>query len=267
MWSRFEEKGDSWILVLPPYYAWLFRYLDPHGLTWRSNTGFRPTKKGNNEFAFFPDLDESDVETIQSFIDDFRRYVLLGPNTEAAGQFANGLDFCLALDFNSPSPEAVARRERTSAGELEFQAKYKRCARSRAHLAEELAAAFARVPLPDTGSTLVTCVPCAPGRDFYLPDLDESRPELELLTATLRRPKRALKDCSIDEKLREWDDLLREEEIDLSSEVDGQVVVVLDDLYQSGTSIWAYGQFLKSAGASHVLGMVCVKSLRSTDNV
>ncbi len=31
--------------------------------------------------------------------------------------------------------------------------------------------------------------------------------------------------------------------------------------------MWCYAMFLKNLGAKHVLGLVCVKSLRDTDNL
>lgn len=41
---------------------------------------------------------------------------------------------------------------------------------------------------------------------------------------------------------------------------------MVDDLYQSGTTMWEYAKFLKTLGARFVFGIVCVKSLRDSDN-
>lgn len=41
---------------------------------------------------------------------------------------------------------------------------------------------------------------------------------------------------------------------------------MVDDLYQSGATMWEYAKFLKSLGAICVFGIVCVKSLRDSDN-
>ena len=43
-------------------------------------------------------------------------------------------------------------------------------------------------------------------------------------------------------------------------------VLIVDDLYQSGTSMWSYAKYLKSLGATEVLGLVAVKSQRDSDN-
>ena len=54
--------------------------------------------------------------------------------------------------------------------------------------------------------------------------------------------------------------------VELSCRVSGKTIVVVDDLFQSGASMWCYSEYLKRMGAKHVLGLVCVKSLRDTDN-
>ena len=38
------------------------------------------------------------------------------------------------------------------------------------------------------------------------------------------------------------------------------------ELYQSGTTLWSYAKNLKLAGATTVIGLVCVKTSRDTDN-
>ena len=43
-------------------------------------------------------------------------------------------------------------------------------------------------------------------------------------------------------------------------------VIIIDDLYQSGVSMWSYAKFLKSLGAKRVMGISAVKSLRDSDN-
>ena len=44
-------------------------------------------------------------------------------------------------------------------------------------------------------------------------------------------------------------------------------VFIVDDLYQSGTTMWAFARYLKNLGARQVFGLACVKSLRDSDNV
>jgi predicted amidophosphoribosyltransferase len=49
-------------------------------------------------------------------------------------------------------------------------------------------------------------------------------------------------------------------------DVVGRRILVVDDLYQSGSSMWRFAKYLKSKGAAEVCGLVCVKSLSDRDN-
>jgi hypoxanthine phosphoribosyltransferase len=91
--------------------------------------------------------------------------------------------------------------------------------------------------------------------------------ELNLLDCHLLEEKADIKNAPPDAKISEWETILAKMGIQLSSDVDKRVVYVVDDLYQSGVSINAFARFLKLKGASHVLGLACVKSLRDTGNV
>lgn len=79
-------------------------------------------------------------------------------------------------------------------------------------------------------------------------------------------PKSALKGVSVEEKIRIWQELYDGGCVELSASVDGRTVVIVDDLYQSGATMWMYAKYLKEQGARHVFGLACVKSLRDTDN-
>ncbi len=246
----------------------------------KSNTGWRTTKRGNNKFAYFRDLGEEEIEAIKSFIDSYQRYVILGLNTHCAGDFSDELDFCLALDYNFESSKDAADGKRTLLGELEYEAKYQQCTEAIGKLVAPLTEGFKAIPRPDNPRACITYVPSSPARraNFYLPRilaralaentdaLGLGDSECRLVHAELSKGKRSSKDSMIADKLTAWAGLIRDGAIELSSTVKGCVVYVIDDLYQSGTSLWSFAQYLKSVGASHVLGLVCVKSLRSTDN-
>ena len=45
-----------------------------------------------------------------------------------------------------------------------------------------------------------------------------------------------------------------------------KIVILVDDLYQSGVSMEKTAQFLKSCGAYKVYGVACVKAMRDSDN-
>ncbi len=71
---------------------------------------------------------------------------------------------------------------------------------------------------------------------------------------------------TVEKKIPIWQDLYNQGCVVLAADVTGRLVVVIDDLYQSGATMWAYAKFLKSRGAAHVFGLPCVKSLRDSDN-
>ena len=75
-----------------------------------------------------------------------------------------------------------------------------------------------------------------------------------------------MKQLSIKEKIETWDKIYYNNGVEVDSSVKGKKIIVIDDLYQSGITMWEYARFLKSLGASLVFGMVCVKSLKDSDN-
>ena len=73
-------------------------------------------------------------------------------------------------------------------------------------------------------------------------------------------------ELSIKEKIEIWEKIYYDKGVILDNQIRGKNVIVVDDLYQSGATMWEYAKFLKSLGARCVFGIVCVKSLRDSDN-
>jgi predicted amidophosphoribosyltransferase len=80
----------------------------------------------------------------------------------------------------------------------------------------------------------------------------------------MRKP--AAKNLTVDQKIAHWKRIVQAEAIQLSRPVEHGSVIVVDDLYQSGASLWSYARYLKSKQAAAVVGLACVKSLRDSDN-
>jgi predicted amidophosphoribosyltransferase len=72
-----------------------------------------------------------------------------------------------------------------------------------------------------------------------------------------------LKATSVDAKL---DQLKGTIEID-GNAFKGKSVLIIDDLYQSGTSVNYLGMLLLEAGAKRILGLACEKTVGNFDNV
>jgi hypothetical protein len=74
------------------------------------------------------------------------------------------------------------------------------------------------------------------------------------------------KELSVGDKIAVWHWIYQHGKVALSRPVKGCTVIILDDLYQSGASLWSFAKYLKDQAAAAVVGLVCVKSLRDTDN-
>lgn len=271
-----KEGNGSWYLRIQEYYSRLLNYLHP-ALSWKQTTKWHACEYGR-VYTYFDDLSEAETELIESFCRDFREYIVLGAKGDVSAHFAGGLDFCLALDFIRESP---LRDDRTEVGQLEYRAKYRKCRRSARRLVTHLQRAFRRIPAPTGRPVCMAYVPPDPDKtrrhEAHLPTmiarglarrLNKEGMSVDLVDSSLLCGKTKIKDLQrVEQKIAEWQQIVEAGDIQLSSGVDNHLVYVVDDLYQSGVSINAFARFLKSKGASHVLGLVCVKSLSDAGNV
>ncbi len=224
--------------------------------------------------ALFSDLEEQAVKTVTAFLDFYARAVCISANRHLEGMFAEELDFCLALDFNKTSPQG----SRTQIGDWEYHAKYHQDKEATTDLGKVLCLGFRWLPWRHISKPrLVTFIPCDPQKKVYLPRtlagtlVKEVREAFwgtqnPLFKAELTKGKKSAKNLTFDQKIAQWEEIVDGEAIALSRSVQGCSVVVLDDLYQSGASLWSFAKYLKGKGASTVVGLACVKSLRDTDN-
>jgi len=230
--------------------------------------GWKTNKTGNRQYLWFPPdaLDEDDLKAIDDWKDRFGHYVLIGLNRNIQDHFSDELDFCMALDYNyDPSAE-----KRTLYGEAEYQLKYQH---SRPHLSAlqgALAAAFADLPIPAGETVVITHVPASPDKCNVPRKLARAVAKdvaVDYVDAKLLCDKSAMKGLTVAQKIPEWAKIYACAEcVELDGDVGGRTVVVIDDLYQSGATMWCFAKYLKEQRAKYVLGLPCVKSLRDTDN-
>jgi len=217
---------------------------------------------------FPPDaLEEEDIDNIESWQDRFKRYVLIGLNHHIENHFYDELDFCLALDFNYVCPGGA----HTPYGGAEYRYKYHHSLPDFSMLQEGLSKAYGDLPIPANDAVVITHVPAAPGKHNGPRELAKviaKNLSVDYVDAMLFCDKSAMKELKIDQKIPEWERLYACPEcIELDGDVEGRTVVVIDDLYQSGATMWCYAKALKKEkDAKYVLGLACVKSLRDTDN-
>jgi len=265
--SHINEYDDGAIsfFVLADTYPDLFD-LSCSAIANNSPTGWKTSKSGKMKYLWFPSVDEEDIETITEWKEKFEQYVLLGLNQHIEDHFNDELDFCMALDFNFTPGEG-----RTIYGEAEYQLKYKESRKHIKVLKDGLIEAIGDLPIPasESGELLVSYVPAKAGGCVVPRKLAKriaQELELDLCKAVLTCPKSGLKGVSVDQKIPIWQELYDDDCVELSESVDGRTVLIIDDLYQSGATMWMYATHLKQLGAKYVFGLPCVKSLRDTDN-
>lgn len=113
---------------------------------------------------------------------------------------------------------------------------------------------------------------------------------VNFLETTFYCQKTKTKDLSVEDKLLKWNDILlsKEHRIDMNVIKNGEIIwsvndlykpciyenfikennfIIIDDLYQSGASVWAYAKFLKKIHmAQKVFAITAVKALGDNDN-
>jgi predicted amidophosphoribosyltransferase len=280
-WYRFEkEETGDWVLKLPLYYADLFQ-LKESNVMQKSNTGWQDSNTGEIRYASFAGLTAAEVKQIEQFIEDYGRLVIIGLNKNLEGHFTDELDSCMALDYNLKSLNPLTR---TGIGELVYQVKYLEVGDDRRDsivriLSNCLSRAINRMPVKKSENPkCLSYIPPKPSKAYDLPQelaksvADQLRnrrffeKENCLIHSVLREDKQDLKDVKIERKLEIWQKIFSAGKIELSGSVRDCCVYVIDDLYQSGITMWSYAKYLKSQGAASVLGLVCEKSFRDTHN-
>ncbi len=222
------------------------------------------------QYLWFPAdvLKEEDLAQIQDWKEHLETYVLLGRNPHLDGHFADELDYCMALDFNYLPAEV----KRTVIGEAEYQLKYQRSMAHFVALKAALVEALDYLPLDEQSrqSVEITWVPAHATKESVPRDLAQAIAEAtghDLVAADLLIDKGALKGLPVALKIPEWKRIYSQSgSVALRGNVSDRIVVVVDDLYQSGATIWSFAAFLKRQGAQSVIGLPCVKSLRDSDN-
>ena len=263
------EDGACVFGVSCDTYPQLFELAHPD-IVQKAPSGWKLNQKGNCRYLWFPPdaLDEDDIANINDWRERFEQYVLLGINRHIEDHFGTELDFCMALDYNY-NPEA---ERRTYYGEAEYQLKYQQSRQHLNALRAALVDALEDLPIPSDGdeAIVITSVPADPEECNVARKLAKAvavSVNKEYIQADLVCDKSAMKELTIENKIPEWENLYASEGcVELHGDVTGKTVIIIDDLYQSGATMWCYAKFLKQQGARCVLGLPCVKSLRDTDN-
>ena len=258
-WYELEESDSGdWLVKFP--LGDIYSELVDHAFPNLTHIGWRPSTKSVN-YTYIKGATSQEIEELRKYLELLKHILVLGLNKNLEDYFEDELDQCFALDFNLEDPETY-----TGVGQLEYEAKYNQDQECANKLAELLATVCALHPNLNEVD-YIAAVPGNPGKVFHLPDFLVEKMGIYLSRNTglgLRKARSTpqLKNLSLGKKIEALKDVFV-----LDDDVEGESILLVDDLYQSGTTMWSLARFLKENGAHKVYGLVCVKSWRDTDNI
>lgn len=255
-----------------------------------SPTGWKDGKS-NTENIWVPEnrSDQIDVDKIKEWAEFAgNQCVWLTPSKHIAPHFVgNEIDYCIAADFNFTTDGAGNIGGRSDLGEAERQLKYHFSELNEnqqeaycAQMSEVLLKIIVLLPTQTNGKRvgfglvqppIVSPIPAqkdSSGLAWVFAEHVAEQRGLQFMEPHLLVPKPKMKELPISKKIETWDSIYATPKaVDIDPQtVKGRAVIVVDDLYQSGVTIWAYAKFLKGIGARRVYGLACVKSMKDTDN-
>lgn len=269
--ESFEESETGYTLSLPPYYAEVFKNIEPDVFS-----KLKPLEVGfqyNKSFWLTkPSIDE--CKRIERFIKMHKRIVIISINKNISPHFTNELDSCTALEYIYN----FDKQDKTHYGKMYNKAKYNQHEPSIKGLIDALSIVLRQLPYcTHVSEFFLTYVPPFSGKIFYLPKIlvhgvaskiNSSKDKLKchVLDTWLNINKPEFKRLTIQEKYETWQDLYKSHVSRQTDQTEWHPTIVIEDSYQSGTTIWSYAKYLKTLGSPEVHGLCCVKLMRDTDN-
>ncbi|MBN2830624.1 MAG: phosphoribosyltransferase [Candidatus Cloacimonetes bacterium] len=239
--------------------------------------------KANNDnqcYCWFPSnlLSDKEIENMISWIEKFRKYQLIGLNPGIKRYFSNELDYCMALDKRTErneKPDLLLTLYYTEMGKIVHNI-YENYSSEEGqvqlnYLIYRLKTAFTDLPIQGIREEIVLSTTPVSERDKRLSQVLTERLaqslSLSMIIPTMTISKPNLQELTIDEKIRFWNKVYYyDENIRLNEIVRDKVIIVIDDIYNTGVTLWSYAKYLKEKGAKLVIGLVCVKKLTELDN-
>jgi len=202
------------------------------------------------------------MDEVRTWIDDVGQFVAI--------RDCLAISFALDYERENGNPD----ESQTAVGRLRARAKpYDRAPtadtfKAANALAKLCAEALDTLTCYDVADAVVAMPPSSPDKKFDLPthiaEVFAKKRGVEDLSHTIRtvKARKQLKNVAAAEKL---DTISGTVEVD--EQVAGRRIILLDDLYQSGTTMNYVAMELLGAGAEAVLGLCCEKTCRNDDNV
>lgn len=247
--------------------------------------GWKESEQYEDVFSLWIPADRKDrafrsaLEKLEEWAEQANQHIWLGTNKHTRDEFyGDEVDYCLAADWNKDFDTG----ERTDVGEAEYQMKYNYYQGQRPvdpEDAKEYAGTLASAILDcadclpfDLEDFIVTAIPAAKaGRKklaWRLAEYTAGQLGAEFMEAKLTKDKPQMKNTSVEDKIDIWREIYDDKDmVELSCNVKGEHVLIIDDLYQSGASIWCFAEYLKGIrGAKKVMAITAVKAQKDGDN-
>jgi hypothetical protein len=208
-----------------------------------------PSKYGTH-WRYIKDIEE--LNKIENFITELKDIIFL----------RDTLALSIALSINKDE-----QRNRTEVGELEFQAKSNDDENATRQLADRCMEICKKLPYYNDVTTFCAVPPSKNG-ERNLPNkivsIIEDKFKINNISNKLcwNNTKKPLKDVYVNEK---WSEL-ENANLCVNGDLTDKIIILVDDLYQSGMTMQYVAMKLQQAGAGKIYGIALVKSWRNTDN-
>lgn len=274
----FDDEADYISISANGMVKGLLQAISPQ-LTSCSPNGWKESSNHpDNYYLWIPinRIDWNALEDTKAWAARANQHIRLRTNKNTERYFrGDEVDYCLAADWNID----LESKRRTSLGEAEYQLKYNF---PRGLLNPEKTHHYASI----LSDSILDCISCLPINlaDFIIlsmPSVKEKQTKLAwqlakhiaqitncpFVKATLQIDKPQMKAQNFDNKIRIWRDIFANNRLVFSSNIGGSNILIIDDLYQSGASIWCFAEYLKACcNAGAVIAITPVKALRDGGN-
>lgn len=271
--ESFEETETEYILSLPPYYAEVFHELEPEIFAKLVEVLPRDSMEFNRVYRLAKPATQ-EATRIERFIKIHKRVVIIRINRNITEHFSDELDSCTALEYIYD----FEKKDKTHYGKMFNKAKYNRHEPSIRGLISALSIIAKQLPYGQhLTDVFISYVPPFFGKPYYLPKLlaqgvastinsAGGRLKCHVLDTWLNVEKPEFKSLPVAEKYAKWEELFDGQVGRQTDQQKWMPTIVIEDNYQSGTSLWSYAKYLKRVGCPEVHGLCCVKLMRDTDN-
>lgn len=253
------EFGQDWNLRFPFWET----FVPAFKIVWKEDIVFQRSSKGSHCYTFLKKITNEKVEQIRDWLSIVAPYVAL----------RDCLTLSFALDYDREGGDPS--KPQTRVGELRSRAKpyNTQPTLDTYEAADELSQVcldfLEKVECYKSVDSVVAMPPSKPNKPFDLPTYlaikiakKWGKANLSNAICTIReRP--AIKSIALTDKLQTLESTIQVN----PDSFKGKIVLLVDDLYQSGVSMNYVAMLLLEAGAKDVFGLACEKTCRNDDNV